>query len=63
LIGQQPLWYSKPRMTDVPQMTRAIQCYADERLTGLKCVSGAIICVPKFPKTGFKINRRRSERW
>ncbi|KAE8391521.1 hypothetical protein BDV23DRAFT_182575 [Aspergillus alliaceus] len=40
------------------QVSRAIERYADSKLTGLRRLTGGVHCVSSYPTTGFKINRR-----
>jgi acyl-coenzyme A synthetase/AMP-(fatty) acid ligase len=40
------------------QITREIERYAQNKLTGLRRLTGGVHCVASYPTTGFKINRR-----
>jgi acyl-coenzyme A synthetase/AMP-(fatty) acid ligase len=44
------------------QTIKDIEQYAQSKLTGLRRLTGGIYCVPKYPTTGFKINRRELKR-
>ncbi|RHZ55714.1 hypothetical protein CDV55_101331 [Aspergillus turcosus] len=39
------------------QLSDEIQSFADQRLTGLRSLTGGVHCIPEIPKKGFKIDR------
>ncbi|KAF2638896.1 putative 4-coumarate:CoA ligase [Massarina eburnea CBS 473.64] len=48
----------EPFRAQSAQMIKDIEKYAESRLTGLRRLTGGVFFVPKYPTTGFKINRR-----
>ncbi|KAJ5513408.1 hypothetical protein N7463_002960 [Penicillium fimorum] len=46
------------KQREMDEAKEAILKFANERLTGLQKLTGGVYCLPEFPRTGFKVNRR-----
>ncbi|KAJ5908493.1 4-coumarate:CoA ligase [Penicillium taxi] len=49
-------------LSESAQTIKDIEQYAESKLTGLRRLTGGVYSVPKYPTTGFKINRRELKR-
>ncbi|EAW22737.1 AMP-binding enzyme domain protein [Aspergillus fischeri NRRL 181] len=52
-----PEYHQNPQLTH--QLERDILHFANQKLTGLRKLTGGVRCLSHFPTTGFKINRRQ----
>ncbi|KAI9680228.1 MAG: hypothetical protein M1822_007227 [Bathelium mastoideum] len=52
----------EPFRDETAQTIKDIEQYAKSKLTGLRRLTGGVYFVPKYPTTGFKINRRELKR-
>ncbi|KAF1960658.1 putative 4-coumarate:CoA ligase [Byssothecium circinans] len=52
----------EPFRGETAQTIKEIEQYAESKLTGLKRLTGGVHFIPKYPTTGFKINRRELRR-